>query len=67
MASHGTSCVPCAHVHFGDLAFIITVGGELALAHAAIQPLPSISLDIVDEVVEELQLHAPRAHAPGNN
>ena len=32
-------------MHFGDLDFIITVGGELALAHAAIQPLPSIGLD----------------------
>ena len=27
---------------FGDLDFIVTVGGELALAHAAIQSLPSI-------------------------
>jgi len=32
-------------VHFEDLDFIIMVGGELALAHAAIQPLPSIDLD----------------------
>ena len=27
---------------FGDLDFIVTVGGELALAHLAIQSLPSI-------------------------
>ena len=54
-------------MRFGDLDFIITVGGELALAHAAIKPLPSIGLDTVDEVVEELQLHAPRACALGNN
>ena len=27
---------------FGDLDFIVTVGGELALAHLTIQPLPSI-------------------------
>jgi hypothetical protein len=45
MASHGISWVPDASVRFGDLEFIITVGGELALAHAAIQPLPSIDLD----------------------
>ena len=45
MASHDISWVPGAHVRFGDLDFIITVGGELALAHAAIQPLPSIGLD----------------------
>ena len=45
MASHGISWVPGAHMHFGDLDFIIMVGGELALAHASIQPLPSIGLN----------------------
>ena len=45
MANHGISWVPGAHVRFGSLDFIITVGGELALAHAAIQSLPSISLN----------------------
>ena len=45
MASHGISWVPGAHVRFDDLDFIVTVGGELALAHAAIQPLPSIGLN----------------------
>ena len=45
MASHDISWVPGAHVRFGDLDFIITVGGELTLAHAAIQPLPSIDVD----------------------
>ena len=45
MASHGISWVPGTHVRFGDLDFIVTVGGELALAQAAIQPLPSIDLD----------------------
>ena len=45
MASHSISWVLGAHVRFWDLDFIITVGGELALGHAAIQPLPSISLD----------------------
>jgi len=34
-------------MRFGDLDFIIMVGRELALAHAAIQPLPSIGLDYV--------------------
>ena len=42
MANHAINWAPGAHVRFGDLDFIITVGGELALAHAAIQPLPSI-------------------------
>jgi len=32
-------------MHFGSLDFIITVGGELALAHVAIQSLPSISIN----------------------
>ena len=45
MVSHGISWVLGTHVRFGNLDFIITVGGELALAHAAIQPLPSIGLD----------------------
>ena len=45
MASHGISWVLGAHMRFGDLDFIVMVGGELVLAHAAIQPLPSIGLD----------------------
>ena len=45
MASHGISWVSGAHMRFEDLDFIVTVGGELALAHAAIQPLPSIGLN----------------------
>ena len=45
MASHRISWVLGAHVRFKNLDFIITVGGELALAHAAVQPLPSIDLD----------------------
>ena len=42
MASYTISWVPGAHVCFGDLDFIIMVGGELVLAHVAIQSLPSI-------------------------
>ena len=30
---------------FGDLDFIVAVGGELVLAHAAIQSLPSIGFN----------------------
>ena len=45
MASHGISWVLGTHVRFEDLDFFITVGGELALVHAAIQPLPSIGLN----------------------
>ena len=47
MASHDISWVLGTHVRFRDLDFIVTVGGELALAHAAIQPLTSIGLDYV--------------------
>ena len=42
MASHAISWVLSTHVHFVDLDFIITVGGELALARLTIQSLPSI-------------------------
>ena len=45
MASHDISWVLGTHMHFGDLDFIIMVGGELALAHAAIQSLSSIGLN----------------------
>ena len=45
MANHDISWVPGAHVRFGSLDFIVMVGGELALAHAAIQSLPSIGLN----------------------
>ena len=45
MASHATSWAPGTHVHFGDLDFIVMVRGELALAHATIQSLPSIGFN----------------------
>ena len=45
MASHDIIWVSGAHMRFGDLDFIVMLGGELALAHVAIQPLPSIGFD----------------------
>jgi len=51
-------------MRFGDMDFIFTTEGELALAPAAIQPLQSTSLDAIAEALEELQLHASEAHAP---
>ena len=45
MASHDIICVLGTHVRFGDLEFIIMLGGELALVHTVIQRLPSIGLD----------------------
>ena len=44
MATHAISWVPGAHMHFGNLDFIVTLGGELALAHTVAQSLPSVSL-----------------------
>ena len=41
MANHMISWVPGTHVRFGDLDFIVTLGGELTLAHVAVQSLPS--------------------------
>ena len=41
-------------VRFGDLDFIVTMEGELAMAPASIRPLHSVSLDAITEVLEEL-------------
>ena len=45
MASHAISWVLGTHMCFDDLDFIVMVGGELALAHVAIQSLPSIDFN----------------------
>ena len=58
MASHAISWAPGAHVHFGDLDFIITLGGELELTHTAAQSLPSINL-------RRLRLEGPRGDSLG--
>ena len=67
MASHSVSWVPSVHVRFGNLDFIITTEGELAQVPTAVQPLHAAGLDTIAEALEELQLHAPEAHAPGCN
>ena len=59
-----TSAGSRAHVRFGDLDFIVTTEGELAMAPAAVRPLHSAGLDAIAEALEELQLHAPEACAP---
>ena len=45
MTNHNVSWVLGAHMRFGSLDFVITVGGELVQAQTAIQSLPSIVLD----------------------
>ena len=67
MSSHGVSWVPGVHVLFGNLDFIVTTEGELAQVPAAVQPLHSAGLDTITEVLEELQLHALEARAPGSD
>ena len=67
MASHGVSWVPGTHVRFGNLDFVITVEGELVQDPVAVQPLRSTDLDAIAEVLEELQLHAPKAHTLGSD
>ena len=67
MASHGVSWVPSTHVRFGDLDFIVTIEGELAMAPATVRPLHSTGLDAITEALEELQLHSPEAHDPKSN
>ena len=51
MANHAISWAPGAHVHFGDLDFIVTLGG-------AAQSLPSINLS-------RLRLEGPRGDSLG--
>ena len=63
MANHNVSWVLGTHVRFGDLDFIVTTEGELAMAPAAVRPLHSTSLDAIAEALKELQLQAPEAHA----
>ena len=63
MASHNVRWDPSAHVRFGDLDFIVTIEGELAMAPAVVRPLPSTGLDAITEALEELQLHMPEAHS----
>ena len=58
MATHAISWAPGAHVHFGDLDFIVTLGGEVALTHTAAQSLPSINLS-------RLRLEGPRGDSLG--
>ena len=57
MDSHGVSWVSITHVRFGSLDFVVTTEGELAQAPSAVQPLHSVDLDAIIEVLEELQLH----------
>jgi len=67
MANHNLMWVSSAHVRFGDLDFIVTTEGELAMAPTTIRPLHSTGLDMITEALEELQLHAPEARAPGSD
>ena len=55
------------HVRFGSLDFFVTAEGELAWAPTSIQLLRSTGLDATVEALEELQLHAPEARAPGSD
>ena len=61
MAGHGISWALGARVRFRSLDFIVTMEGELTRAPAAVQPLHSASLDMIDEAFEELRLHVPGA------
>ena len=51
-------------MHFGDLDFIVTAEGDMAMAPATIRPLHSTGLNTITEALEELQLCAPEARAP---
>ena len=67
MASHGIGWVPSMHVCFRNLDFIILMEGELVQVPTTVKPLHSAGLDAIAEALEELQLHAPEARAPGSD
>ena len=54
-------------MRFRNLDFIVMMEGELAQVPAAVQPLHSAGLDAIAKALEELQLHAPEARAPGSD
>ena len=54
MANRNLSWVPGVHVRFRGLDFIVTTEGELAMAPAAVRPLPYTGLDVIAEAFEEL-------------
>ena len=64
MASHGVSWVPSVHVRFRSLDFFFTTEGEPAWAPVAVQLLRSTILNATVEPIEELRLHALKAHGP---
>ena len=51
-------------MRFGDLDFIVTAKGELLRVPVVVQPFHSTGLDAITEMLEELRLHASKAHAP---
>ena len=67
MASRNVSWVLGVHVRFRDLDFIVTTEGEFEQVPAAVQPLRFAGLDAIAKALEELQLHAPEARAPGSD
>ena len=67
MASHGVSRVLKVHVRFRNLDFIVTMEGEFVRTPIIVQPLHSAGLNAIAEALEELQLHAPEAHALGSD
>ena len=62
-----TDYISSTHVHFGNLDFIISMEGELAQVPTTVQTLHFVGFNAITEALEELQLHAPEAHAPGTN
>ena len=55
------------HVRFESLDFFVTTEGELARAPTPVQLLCSTSFNTTVEALEEQQLHALEACAPGSD
>ena len=54
-------------MRFRNLDFIISMEGELVQVPIVVQTLHSAGLDAIAEVLEEMQLHALEARAPGSD
>jgi hypothetical protein len=67
MAGHSISWIPGVHMRFGTLDFVVTTEGELVRPPTPTHPPLTTGLNAIDGALEELQLHAPEARAPGRN
>ena len=54
-------------MRFTDLDFIVNTEGKLEWIYAPIWTTNTISTDPIDEALQNMQLHAPKAHTPASD